>query len=80
MKKNGFSILFFLTMILLLAGHPVKVPAADAEFTDNKNGTVTMTYKNNEKAKVKLVIQKDKGKQYKYDIPKGELADCGRHP
>lgn len=73
MKKNGFSILFFLVLILLLAGDPVKVSAADAEFTDNKNGTVTMSYVNNEKSKVKLVIQKDKGKQYKYDIPKGEV-------
>lgn len=73
MRKGFMCILFMLAAAGLTFWNPVRVSAAaQAEFTDNKDGTVTMNYDNTYSVRVKLVVQKTGGKQYKYDIPKGK--------
>lgn len=72
MKKRISGILFFLAVCLFSLTVPTKAWAADAVFTDNGDGTVKVSYDNSYKEKVKLVVQKEGGKQYKYDVPKGK--------
>ncbi len=43
-------------------------------FVDNNDGTVTISYSNTEKKRCKVVIQKDGGKMYQYDIPEGDVS------
>ena len=44
-------------------------PLESTVFTDNKNGTVSFSYYNNNKEKCKVVTQIEGGKMYQYDIP-----------
>ena len=73
MKKilYGLCILFFATLLSTVGTDKAK--ASSARFTDNSNGTFTMNYKNEQTVRVKLVVQLTGGKQYKYDIPTGDI-------
>jgi len=71
--KKVTKCMFLLLLFALFMALPLKAKAASsATFKDNDNGTVTFEYNNEYKERIKLVVQLDGGKQYKYDIPKGD--------
>lgn len=73
MKKFSLFVGALLCALVVCLSMPGSAKAESAKFTDNKDGTVTMTYNNENTVRVRLVVQLDKDKaQYKYDIPKGE--------
>lgn len=74
MKKRFMFLLVLMVAATLAMWFPRQVSAASqAELKDNGDGTVTMVYDNTYTVRLKLVVQKDGGKQYKYDIPKGKV-------
>ncbi len=72
MKRYFISFIFTAVVLMTVIMMPDTVFAADAVFTDHENGVVDAVCTNDEKVDVKIVVQKDGGKQYKYDVPVGD--------
>ena len=75
MASKHFRILTLLVLALALACLTrVEAFAADAaSITDNGDGTAKLAFNNGYDEKIKLIVQLGSGKQYKYDIPKGNV-------
>ena len=72
LQQSMIRAVVMMCLCLALTGIRTTKVSAAAVFTDNKDGTVTMEFDNTYTVRIKLVVQLTGGKQYKYDIPKGE--------
>lgn len=69
LKNVVFVLLFILAFEFLV----IRAFADSATISNNNDGTVDLVYNNTNDVKVKLLVQLSGGKQYKYDIPKGNV-------
>lgn len=72
--KRLFKYVLLATLFLVILGVKRDTVLADSAVITNQNdGTVKLVYQNDYSTKVKLLVQLTGGKQYKYDIPRGEV-------
>ncbi len=82
-RKHLIRLICFLAVSIAMTGcgkaaeekpeeHQIAGVVGSTLFKDNKNGTVSFSYNNDNKTKCKVVTQIEGGKMYQYDIPEGQ--------